>query len=327
MRVVRRTTVAVPTLTGDGIGARLARHQESDRASSPVVKLSFPEHWNKTDVRGALYAMHGVACAYCGTGLTRGDRGDVEHFRPKGNVLDDEAHGGYWWLAYVFDNYLMSCSRCNQNYKRDRFPLRPGGVRVVYNTRANLHLEPRLLLNPSLDSVEEWLRVDWKDTPCTISPSTNLPADVRVQVEGTLNFFRINIDPKLLRERNTVRDEVIKALDARDFDKVRMLAVRYRPHSLVARQILAERFPAHIPKPKDELLWLMQDFMELLLLTNRSLTALPNDRSLKAQMEELVWSFAVLWRDPPPGTSTDDVEDFLKAQGIRDTVHRFYVKL
>lgn len=53
-------------------------------------------------------------CAYCETPTTVVVYGDVEHFRPKSK---------YWWLAYSYENYLPSCSICNQKYKKDFFEI------------------------------------------------------------------------------------------------------------------------------------------------------------------------------------------------------------
>lgn len=54
-------------------------------------------------------------CAYCETPTSVNQYGDVEHFRPKSK---------YWWLAYCYENYLVSCVACNQVYKKDFFLLR-----------------------------------------------------------------------------------------------------------------------------------------------------------------------------------------------------------
>lgn len=53
-------------------------------------------------------------CAYCEAPLKVVAFGDVEHYRPKSI---------YWWLAYNYENYLASCTLCNQAYKKDHFPL------------------------------------------------------------------------------------------------------------------------------------------------------------------------------------------------------------
>jgi hypothetical protein len=87
-------------------------------------------------------------CAYCETKISSNQPGDVEHFRPKGRVVDDKFkpirlhhqqkgeidHPGYFWLAYEWNNLLPSCIDCNRYRKHgdgpdtgagkaDRFPV------------------------------------------------------------------------------------------------------------------------------------------------------------------------------------------------------------
>lgn len=51
---------------------------------------------------------------YCEAPLKVVAYGDVEHYRPK---------SVYWWLAYSYENYLASCTLCNQAFKKDFFPI------------------------------------------------------------------------------------------------------------------------------------------------------------------------------------------------------------
>ncbi|MEM7205292.1 MAG: hypothetical protein AAF628_33865 [Planctomycetota bacterium] len=53
-------------------------------------------------------------CAYCEAPSQAVAHGDVEHYRPKSI---------YWWLAYNYDNYLVSCQLCNQKFKSNNFPV------------------------------------------------------------------------------------------------------------------------------------------------------------------------------------------------------------
>lgn len=82
-----------------------------------------------------------VACYWCEQ-LRSGNRElDVEHYRPKVEVtrwegrpsfVADEpppernAVSGYWWLAFRWDNYALSCKTCNSHWKRNLFPLDGG---------------------------------------------------------------------------------------------------------------------------------------------------------------------------------------------------------
>ena len=91
-----------------------------------------------------LKESHGK-CAYCETPTTVVVYGDVEHFRPKSK---------YWWLAYSYENYLPSCSICNQKYKKDFFDMDPA---------AQLMPGPQILgtmTDADLDALAATLTVD-----------------------------------------------------------------------------------------------------------------------------------------------------------------------
>lgn len=325
MRNVRRASVIVPTLAPGGLGERRARQHEADRSVDPTVKLGFPEHWNNPDVRGALYAMHRRTCAYCGCYLPRNDRGDVEHFRPKARVDDDLGHGGYWWVAYNFDNYLLSCSTCNSVRKGNWFPLRPRSRRVTYDTRSKLPHEARVLFDPTIDSVEKYLRAEWEEELCPIRAQGGLAGVIRKQVEGTLKLFKINTDPDLVKERIAIRDTVLDAIDDGHPERVNKLAIRYSPHSLVAKQLLLDRAPAHLPTPEDELRWLLSDIVKTLDITLKLKNIEPEEIQ-RRKVDELLWSLAVIWCDPPVVTAKA-VEDFLTREGILEDVREFYDQL
>jgi uncharacterized protein (TIGR02646 family) len=324
MRSLVPTNLLPPTLAANGAGGKRAVKHEADRRVDPTARLTFPDHWNQPDVRGLLYARHGRVCAFCGCDLPRNDRGDVEHFRPKGKVEDDAAHGGYWWLAYELSNYLLSCSICNRVRKRDRFPLRPNARRrITYQRRQHLHTEARLFLHPQWDPVENWLRVQWQDPLCFVAPQHNLSAAARKRVQLVIDFFRLNQDVRLVRERRRVRDEVVKALDDGRINDARRFAIRFQPHSLVARQVLIDCAAQHLPSPDDELQWLLQDALDELLLAlelEHEMGAV--DDSQERLTKELLWTFAALWLEPLTGNPAD-VESLLQDADLTDIVRPF----
>lgn len=103
-------------------------------------------------------------CAYCESHLTDFQRPDIEHFRPKMKVTDENdnpifvlcpdgskrQHPGYYWLAYDWRNLLPSCGVCNQPGlggigKRNRFPLAAAGHAI---DEAGIGTEKPLLFNP-----------------------------------------------------------------------------------------------------------------------------------------------------------------------------------
>lgn len=108
--------------------------------------------WGK--VKKYLFELFDGKCAYCEAKVTHVSFGDVEHFRPKGKVMEDDSHPGYYWLAYDLRNLLPSCALCNQGGgKMNQFP-------VDKNLRANgpadpLRKEKPLLLHPCFDESPE----------------------------------------------------------------------------------------------------------------------------------------------------------------------------
>lgn len=108
-------------------------------------------------------------CGFCESHVLGMQYGDVEHFQPKAEVheLDDDPDRwgteslwkssvegrytkkniikpGYWWRAYEWDNYLLSCQICNQQWKQNLYPV--DGPRVL--TKDAETTEIPLLLSP-----------------------------------------------------------------------------------------------------------------------------------------------------------------------------------
>jgi len=77
-------------------------------------------------MRDVIFAAYHGKCAYCEAQFVLDQSGDVEHYRPKGEVSDENwqvvqlaggPHPGYYWLAYDWRNLLPSCARCNRPTK------------------------------------------------------------------------------------------------------------------------------------------------------------------------------------------------------------------
>lgn len=64
----------------------------------------------------------GDKCWYCEAKCARAPF-DVDHFRPKLGITVDRVkltgHSGYYWLAYEWWNFRLSCQRCNRPEKDD----------------------------------------------------------------------------------------------------------------------------------------------------------------------------------------------------------------
>lgn len=110
------------------------------------VPATYPGLWSKYK---AIFSKAQLGkCAYCEGQVLGLQYGDVEHIQPKAEVhtLDDNPNSwgreipwsssvegrkakgaaikpGYWWRAYCWDNYLLSCQICNQQWKANFYPI------------------------------------------------------------------------------------------------------------------------------------------------------------------------------------------------------------
>jgi uncharacterized protein (TIGR02646 family) len=282
------------------------RRRLGDRShyeQTAVVRVPFPPHWTEPDVKGLLYAMQGSVCAYCGMEISL----DVDHFRPKGAVDEDQPHGGYWWLAYECSNYLLACTVCNRR-KRSRFPILQGATRCTYHTRSAMGTEKRVLLEPSEDPVEEWLKLDQPDVTGRLVPNPNLAADDRQRVKFVIDFFRLNRDPRLRRSRSNAYELAARAAAEQRWDDLRRSAMRHRPHSLAARVVLEKVAPERLPSAEDEMLDLIDSlWSDLRLLLNEGRARAPNPVD-ERELHEFVWALIVLRNDPPAGDPASTAE-------------------
>ncbi len=300
MRKLLRPPVSPPTLTGGGKGARLAADHAKKKAADTLVELTFPDHWNEPDVRGPLFAMHGRVCAYCQCLLPHNDPGDVEHFRPKSR---------YWWLAYDFLNYLLSCAACNRNRKKEKFPLAKGAKPCPWEDRHNIHAERFLLLDPVVDDVEAWVQVNHGVPLCPVEPHAGLTrgSEPYERASSTIDFFKLNENVRLIQQRIEAINRALKAIqqaragDILKAEEVREMASRYQPHGAAIRQMVAELAPELLPDPEEELLRFVLDLLEELSTADQILAKSPKSELARRDRTEILWTLAVLWKHPPAG--------------------------
>jgi hypothetical protein len=107
--------------------------------------------------RSALAELSDDKCWYVEC-RNPGTDDDVDHFRPKARVNEDPLHPGYYWLAFDWHNFRLSCHRANRarispttrevGGKADHFPL------IVPENRAyaptdEIDLEMPAILDPT----------------------------------------------------------------------------------------------------------------------------------------------------------------------------------
>lgn len=105
----------------------------------------------------ALCELYNNKCAYCEKDISDEDK-HIEHYRPK-NI--------YYWLAYSWDNLLLSCSKCNKK-KGEKFEVIKN--KVVYSDEKfeDIHslgefydeIEKPKLINPEREDILDRLIFD-----------------------------------------------------------------------------------------------------------------------------------------------------------------------
>lgn len=143
---------APPTLAAGSDKAYEALDKQI-RASQKTLSFNTGLYGSE-QVRSALNISHYGKCAFCEVIIEPAATAQVEHFRPKGAVINEGSgtlqRPGYFYLAYQWDNLLLACPKCNSaTYKGNRFPLRDERQRAA--SKAELSREKPLLLNPFLE--------------------------------------------------------------------------------------------------------------------------------------------------------------------------------
>lgn len=150
----------------DGSARKEREHNETCIAATPAGKRKF-SLYKHDDVRAALHQLFGRKCVFCESSLLGTQPGDIEHYRPKGGVIEvDPVSGeckhvdGYPWLAASWSNLLLSCADCNRprrqvDAKGVTRTLGKGCQFPVTGKRAakpwKIRQEGALLLNPRRD--------------------------------------------------------------------------------------------------------------------------------------------------------------------------------
>jgi hypothetical protein len=196
--------------------------QQVARGEKPAVSELYKRKSIKDEYFFAAGPPFYGKCAYCEAPIRDYQHGDVEHFRPKAGIsdengqpvylLDEEGqlrvdadgepveHPGYYWLAYEWTNLLPSCVKCNQTDVRQ-------GSRVGKHTRfpvegrhaqrpEEVAQEKPLLINPlsdqEADDPRHHLMVDTK---------TGLLAHRTARGQACLDILGLTLRDQLVEDR------------------------------------------------------------------------------------------------------------------------------
>lgn len=181
MIFIERNSVKVPDILKDESAKMLKELEKaiahySDPENTTAFKFSV---YSDASVKTALKEMSHKKCAYCESKFLKTYVGDIEHFRPKGEIEElketNNSKPGYYWLAADWDNLLLSCRHCNQKSKHqtadddrlrsmgkmNQFPLLDEAFRARLHTDdLKKEEEVRLLINPCKEDPEEYFKYD-----------------------------------------------------------------------------------------------------------------------------------------------------------------------
>lgn len=139
-------------LTSERVTGELDRLERTVVGGGDITYRDFKsELYGAEDVRTTLKTDQHGKCAYCESRLDVSSPTHVEHFRPKTYSQQGKERiihrPGYYWLAYDWNNLLAACTVCNQQYKKNYFPLTDDLQRADWH-RKDLSSENPLLINP-----------------------------------------------------------------------------------------------------------------------------------------------------------------------------------
>jgi hypothetical protein len=214
-----------------------------------------------TDVDGAFHGK----CAFCEASIRSSQHGDIEHFRPKGAVVDEatnraiklaatgDPHPGYYWLAYNWENLLPSCVLCNQPStepgeqrigKRNYFPLADETKRAQ-KPGDEAHEKP-LFIHPVKEDPGKELDID--------ATGVLFARDGSARGEACIRILGLNLR-ELRTERKRVYDDTKKLFKVYFYNKLnapgsqetieeeerlRQIETGSEPFTIAARRAIAD---------------------------------------------------------------------------------------
>jgi uncharacterized protein (TIGR02646 family) len=189
------------------------------------------EDGKRSFVEDQLSLSYNNKCAYC----ERICKADIEHYRPKKAVDEDNKHDGYYWLCYEWTNLIPACITCNRDgAKHNKFPILGRRVRTpTFLPDGELDLAKFIANSPPLV----------KEMPFLLHPEVDLPDNFfifkvdsekkGIRIEGidrrsrgkkTIEICRLNRQELVLDRRAAVIDDFL--------DGVRGVFAKFLKHNI-----------------------------------------------------------------------------------------------
>lgn len=195
--------------------AAIAAGQDPAAARRYAISAGLRQNARQTiwrELNPRLAALKNDQCWYSESRNPTADK-NVDHFRPKARVEEDDTHEGYWWLAFSWRNYRYASQWCNQRRlgdvndpgggKLDHFPLFPNSFRAR-REQDDIELEDLQLLDP-IDP-DDWklltFRSDGHPTPARQKGSREYE-----RAEISIEVYRLHCK-QLVDDRRVLAGEI-----------------------------------------------------------------------------------------------------------------------
>lgn len=178
-----------------------------------------------SDLRELFKKLSNNKCWYCESIIKRTSM-PIDHFRPKSGVKECPEHGGYWWLAYDWENYRLCCTYCNSfgsektrgvaGGKGTEFPLWNENQRATCPT-SDCSEEQPLLLDPFIKADTSLL---WFEPSGNVMPHPRRCKDMAglpyKRAETSIRIYNL-LEDDLKEQRGALCTQIEKK--ARNADK------------------------------------------------------------------------------------------------------------
>jgi uncharacterized protein (TIGR02646 family) len=231
-------------------------HDRDLREQYERIKNGEQEKWSFSsniyghqDVKDRLKQISHGKCSYCEGSVEHVAWGDVEHYRPK---------SVYWWLAYTWENLLLSCQICN-NRKSNEFPVRNARATVE---NPDLDAEDPCIINPMTEDPEEYFEYEYYGEEAALIPGSELDDGAGERAHVSISVCDLNRE-QLKRRRSKVLAELKPLIEiySRSSESpvihqnaemmLRNKASGESPFAGIVRYYLRRRGLDHLIPPKD----------------------------------------------------------------------------
>jgi hypothetical protein len=124
--------------------------------------------------------------------------------------LGANPEGGYWWLAFKWDNYRI-CGQLLNVKKGDLFPIIEG-VRCIADDLVTLQLEAPVLIDPLTDQTR-LISYEKDEDACIAVVAAGIAEPDVMRAENTIEIMGLNLRPRLNEKRNEFWDRCLMKID------------------------------------------------------------------------------------------------------------------